>query len=128
SPNTPIQHVVIIDEENHSFDNVLGAICAQIDSGVITDHDACDGATSGRVADGSVIPLTQASDLVPKVDHSVGGQQAAIDGGNMDKFSQLNGCDATTNYRCYSQFDPSQIPNVAALAERFVVSDRTFEY
>ena len=46
---TPIRHVVIIDQENHSFDNVLGYWCAK--------HPArhCDGATSGKTSSGATI-------------------------------------------------------------------------
>src|SRR5207253_2296983 len=29
---------------------------------------------------------------------------------------------------CYAQYNPTQIPNVAALARTFVISDRTFEF
>jgi phospholipase C len=125
---SPIRHVVVIDMENHSFDNVLGKLCAEIASGAITGHAPCDGATSGKLADGTVIPLAQATDLVPDVSHRVASQQTAIDQGKMDGFSRIVGCTATTGYACYSQFAPSQIPNLAALAERFTISDRTFEF
>jgi phospholipase C len=54
-------------------------------------------------------------------------QTTAIDGGKMDGFSQIPGCTRTAGYACYSQFQPSQIPNLAALAQSYVVSDRTFE-
>src|SRR5438105_15692655 len=40
--SSPIQHVVIIDEENHSFDNVFGRYCRQVANGLIA-RDACDG-------------------------------------------------------------------------------------
>jgi phospholipase C len=137
--STPIRHVVVIDQENHSFDNVLGALCAEIASGQITGHDPCDGATSGTTSTGATIPLAPAADIVPEVDHSVGGQQAAMDGGAMDGFDHQNGCKADSGYACYSQYDPVSgtcglsgtetcIPNLATLAERFVISDRTFEF
>jgi phospholipase C len=126
----PVSHVVIIDMENHSFDNVLGKLCAEVAAGVITDRQPCDGATTGVLSDGSVVPLTQATDIVAGVGHEVEGQQAAIDGGRMDGFDQISGCGrvAISPYACYSQFDPSQIPNLAALAERYAISDRTFEF
>src|SRR5205823_8759110 len=41
---SPIQHVVIIFQENHSFDDVLGKFCA-----TATGRDACDGATTGKL-------------------------------------------------------------------------------
>ena len=116
---TPIRHVVVLYEENHSFDNVLGALC-------VADH-RCAGATTGKLSDGTTIPLATASDIVPDVRHTDHGQTAAIDGGKMDGFSTITGCTQPTGYACYSQFQPAQIPAVAALARRFVISDRTFE-
>jgi phospholipase C len=116
--NGLIQHVVIVYQENHSFDNVLGALC-------VADH-RCDGATTGKMPGGVVIPLRQATDLVPGVGHSVAIQTTAIDGGRMDGFALISGCKAA-KYSCYAQYDPTQIPFVAALARAFVISDRTFE-
>ena len=124
----PIAHVVIIDMENHSFDNVLGKFCADVASGAITGHQPCDGATTAVLSDGTTVPLTQAPDIVPGVDHSVVGQQTAIDGGAMDGFSRVVGCARSTAYACLSEYYPSQIPNLAALAKRYAVSDRTFEF
>jgi phospholipase C len=116
---SPIRHVVVLFQENHSFDNVLGDIC-------VLDR-RCDGALTGQTASGTTIPLTQGSDLPPAVDHSVFAQQTAIDGGNMDGFSKINGCTAANSYQCYSYYSPGQIPNLAAVARQFVISDRTFE-
>jgi phospholipase C len=38
---SPIQHVVVIDMENHSFDNVLGQLCIQ------DKRPNCDAASQG---------------------------------------------------------------------------------
>src|ERR1041385_9229618 len=46
----------------------------------------------------------------------------------MDGFGLITGCRQKRNYACYTQFDPSQIPNVAALAGEFALSDSTFEF
>src|SRR5438094_2644247 len=116
---TPIQHVVVIFQENHSFDNVLGPLCVQ-------DH-RCNGVTSGVLPNGTRIPLKAAVDIVPDVGHSAAAQTTAINGGAMNGFAHLRGCDATTGYQCYTAYRPSQIPNLAALARCFVVSDETFE-
>ena len=119
SVGTKIQHVVIVFQENHSFDDALGVLCVQ---------DArCDGATTGVLKDGTVIPLRAAPDLVPEVVHNVVSQTTAIDGGKMDGFNLIVGCEVTTNYACYEQYAPSRIPNLAALARTFAISDRTFE-
>ena len=115
----PIQHVVYILQENHSFDNVLGTLC------VVTAR--CDGATTGKTSTGTTIPLKAATDGVPQVAHAGPGQITAVDGGRMDGFSNLNGCTQAAGYACYSQFATTQIPNTAALAAKFAISDRTFQ-
>jgi phospholipase C len=115
---SPIKHVVIFFQENHSFDNVLGRFCASTNQ--------CDGATEGQLANGQTIPLATATDVVPSVRHLDADQATAIAGGAMNGFSKITGCRSTSSYACYSQFDPSQIPNLTQLAGNFAVSDRTF--
>lgn len=118
---TPIQHVVIIYQENHSFDETLGQVCQDLVNGA----RRCDGATSGQIHTGQTIPLTRSPDIVPDVLHSTTAQAKAIDGGKMDGFDRITGCGGG-GYACYSQYYPDQIPNLAALARQFVISDRTF--
>lgn len=45
-----------------------------------------------------------------------------------DQWTTIGGCSATTSprYRCLTQYQPGQIPNVSTLASAFAVSDRTF--
>jgi phospholipase C len=124
---SPIRHVVIIDQENRSFDNVLGFYCTSAH----LNRAPCDGAILGTLKDGTVVPLTPAPDLFkPILAHNVAAQRKAIDDGLMDGFSTIRGCRADTSppYACYSSFDPSRIPNVVALATAFTLSDRTFEF
>ena len=121
---SPIRHVVILYQENHSFDNVLGRLCAQTGK--------CDGATTGVLADGSTIPLRRSPDIVPKVDHQTRAQNRAINGGRMDGFATIHGCRPDEvlprrDYGCFTQFDRDQIPNLWRLARSFAMSDRTFQ-
>jgi phospholipase C len=118
---TPVQHVVVIYQENHSFDNVLGNWCNTFTPA------RCDGFT-GTVAlkDGAHVAMTQATDLVPNVVHSVVAQAKAIDKGKMDNWDQIVGCTQSAGYGCLTYFTPSQIPNLTNLATQFAVSDRTF--
>jgi phospholipase C len=118
---TPIQHVVVIDMENHSFDNVLGQLC------IIDKRPNCDAASQGKTSNGTTVQLSRSADLVPDVNHDNASQDTAIDGGKMDGFNKINGCGSSGGYKCYSQFYPDQIPNTAALARRFAISDHTFE-
>jgi phospholipase C len=121
---TPIQHVVVIYLENHTFDNVLGFWC--------DDHPGrCpDGGmpSSLTLSNGAVVTPHTDPDTVPVVDHSVAAQVAAIDGGKMDGWQNIPGgsCDAATGYRCISGYQPAQEPNITTLAHNFAISDETF--
>jgi len=56
----------------------------------------------------------------------IASQRAAIDGGKMNGWQKLEGCTASTGYACVGGYTPAQVPNLAALADRFAISDRTF--
>jgi phospholipase C len=134
---SPIMHVVIIDQENHSFDNVLGRLCLQL--------GRCEGPRTA--ADGTpigfgltpppgpqitiTIPLPTASDIVPPTPHSVQAQAVAINGGSMNGFDLMadsgQDCSKAGGYTCYQAYAPAQIPNLASLATNFVIADHTFQ-
>jgi phospholipase C len=116
---SPIQHVVIIYQENHSFDNVLGAWCY--------NSGRCDGTLRGKLPGGTTVPLRVAADLVPEVAHGIAAQYTAVNGGQMDGFTKISGCGKDVNYQCLSYFSGDRIPNLIGLARRFAVSDRTFQ-
>src|ERR1700726_4560929 len=68
---TPIKHVVVFYEENHSFNNLLGAWCVQT--------GRCTGSLTGSLSTGATIRLSPGSDVVPNVAHSVQAQTVAMD-------------------------------------------------
>jgi phospholipase C len=70
---SPIRHVIVVVMENRTFDNVLGRLCAN-------EGGRCDGATTGKKPDGTVVPLVAEPDLRPDVNHSHESQVKAIDG------------------------------------------------
>ena len=113
---TPIEHVVVILQENHSFDNVLGQLCIQ-------EHRECNAASTGTNKKGETIPLTKASDVVPTVSHTQEAQLTAMDGGKMDGWEKVTGCQQR---QCYTAFEPSQIPSLAAMAHAGAISDAFF--
>jgi phospholipase C len=119
SSPTPIQHVVVMYQENHSFDNVLGLWCVR--------HPPCDGATQGEISDGTLVNLRKATDLVPEVTHNHKNQTTAVAGGQMNGWDLVQGCEPSTNLQCMVQFRPTQIPNLWDMATTYAVSDRTFQ-
>jgi len=117
----PIKHVVVIFQENQSFDHVLGKFCAS--------HPGrdCRGRTWGRVSTGQRIPLPKARDVVRPVRHRPHDQRNAINDGEMDGFNLIPGCGKATGYACYERYHRGQIPSLWRLARDYVISDRTFE-
>jgi phospholipase C len=115
----PIRHIVVILQENHSFDNVLGYWCKV--------RARCNGATSGRLASGRVIALREARDHVVYVQHGDKAHLWAWHRGQMNGFSRILGCGQRHDYACYTQYRPRDIPDLSRLARHFVVDDRIFE-
>jgi phospholipase C len=121
---TPVQHVVVIYLENHTFDNVLGFWCDG-NPGRCPDGGMPSSVT---LSNGAVVTPHTDPDTVPVVNHSVAAQVAAIDGGKMDGWQNIPGgnCNAASGYRCISGYQPGQEPNITALAQDFAISDDTF--
>jgi phospholipase C len=119
SASTPIEHVVVLFMENHSFDDLLGRYCVST--------GRCDGSVTGQLPTGRSIPLNVEPDIVPLANHAPKTQETCMNGGLMNGCSLVKGCNRSHGYRCYTAADPTSIPNIIALADRFALSDRTFE-
>ena len=78
--STPIQHIVIMDKENRSFDSMFGAF------------PGVNGATTYKDPNGNVHPLNhQPNKLSREISHTHNAAIRAYDNGKMDKFSQNPG-------------------------------------
>jgi phospholipase C len=117
---SPIKHVVVIYQENHSFNDILGALC-------VAEHDRCVGTTQGQISDGTVIPLKPEPDVPPDVGHKDVDQLAAMNHGKMNGWDHVWGCSAVYKYNCLTQVQAGTIPTIWSLADRFTISDHTFE-
>jgi len=114
---SPIKHIVVIYEENHSFDSLLGFWCD-------ANPGRCpDGGMPAQVtlADGATVTPSVAPDIVPQVKHTVESQQLAL----ANKWDQIQGC-AAPGYACISGYQPAQEPNLISLATTFAINDHTF--
>ena len=110
-----IDHIVFIVKENRTFDNYFGTF------------QGADGATSGKISTGEVLPLRHAPDMTPRdIDHSYQAAVEAIDGGAMDRFDLIKGGNVNGDYLAYSQYNESDIPNYFAYARNFVLADAFF--
>jgi phospholipase C len=131
--DSPIQHVVVLYQENHSFDNVQGYQCAgwtrQAHEGRTPGHEPCDGFDPAQPVPGLIDPATdgpvylhRSGDVVEPSGHGTSAQALAL----ADRWLQIGDCTPDQGEHCLNYFTPDQIPSFAALARQYVVSDRTF--
>lgn len=108
-----IQHVVVIVQENRSFDNLFATF------------PGADG-TSGGSNYGQIVPLT-AIPLTgtPDLDHYHTGWWADWDYGKMDGFA--HSYVANPGLTAYSYVSPSEIQPYWTLASQYVLGDRMFQ-
>jgi phospholipase C len=110
----PIQHIIIIIKENHSFDNLFG------------QFPGAEGTTHFRRAR-RILPLLDTPDHLSRdIVHNLWSTFAAVDGGRMDRFyaqpnAYQNGVDVAD-----SQYSQQQIPNYWKYAQDFELADHFF--
>jgi phospholipase C len=106
----PIKHVVVIMQENQSFDHLFGRF------------PGADGATSGW-DHGVRRPLTHlTAQRIPDLPHCYLCALASWDHGRMDGFNQT----AEADRYAYTQLEQRDEPNYWAWASRYALSDRFF--
>lgn len=114
----PIKHVVVLFQENHSFNDLLGKLC-------VDEGHRCEGTTTGVISDGTKIRLRPEPDIVPGVAHLYADQVAAMNHGAMNGWDRVSGC-KPPHYRCLTQAGAGTVPTLWSLADAFAMSDRTF--
>jgi phospholipase C len=107
--STPIQHIVVIMQENRSFDNLFNGF------------PGADTVQTGMYK-GAVVPLTQTPlGNGPGFDHSHTGCWQQWDGGAMDNFGSAD------NLQAYSYINPREVAPYWTLARNFTLGDRMFQ-
>jgi phospholipase C len=110
-----IQHIVFIVKENHSFDHYFGTF------------PGADGATSGPISSGAVVPLAHSGDaILIEPDYSYFAARGAINGGKMDSFDTVLHGNSNGQLGAMVQVYQTDIPNYFAYAQNFVLADRMF--
>ena len=114
----PIKHIVLLLEENRSFDSLFG------------QFPGADGSITGTVAFGGhsyTFPLVPASYYSwHDIGHGDHDAIVSIDNGKMDGFVREAFSDLFGEKAAYQQQSQADIPNLYALAHAFTLSDRTF--
>src|SRR5262249_24906372 len=111
----PIQHIVIMDKENRSFDSMFGTFAG------------ANGATTYTDPSGHVHPLNrQPNKLLKDISHTHGAAILAYDNGKMDKFSLISGAIQNGVDEADSQFYQADIPNYWQYAQTFALTDNFY--
>jgi len=117
---SPIQHVIILIQENRSFDNLFATF------------PGADGATKGLMklpSGGDTYVTLKKANLKEQCDpgHGYKGFVQSVDGGKMDGFA-LNGNKCSGNHtEPYQYVKPSQIKPYWTMAQQYVLADHLFQ-
>ncbi len=111
---TNIQHIIFIVKENRTFDTYFGRF------------PGANGATSGTISTGQVIPFRLSPDQIVDMGHDWTSALEGMDGGKMDHFDLIPDADDNGEYLGLSQMTSFDIPNYWSYAQKFVLADNAF--
>ncbi len=112
-PKLPIDHVIIIVKENHTFDNYFGSF------------PGAEGISTCKLRDGTTFPCPEAANKTPDLCHTHDCALTDWDGGNMDGWED-NPDYAKNGRLAWSQYHEKDIPNYWAYAKTFTLGDHFF--
>jgi len=122
-PSMPVEHIVVIMQENHSFDNYLGRLNApgfyegQID-GIPPNSRANSPDVEHSDLDSALFHETHF--CTEDMGHSWNSMHRLWNQGKNDRFAELNG------KRSLGYYDSKDLPYYYSLANEFAIADRYF--
>jgi phospholipase C len=126
-PQTNIRHVVIVIQENHTFDDHFGGYCTAPAGSNPSCNDGpacCEAMPATDPSGASPTPLTDAAMAGYDPPHDAACETAEIDGGKMDGFVTATGCGSPGNF---AAADPATIQPLWDLAAKGALADRYFQ-
>jgi phospholipase C len=111
----PIQHVVIMIQENRSFDDFFAT------------YPGADGATSGKLHNGKIVQLKEQTLAGLDINHTYATYLTDYDNGQMDGFDLSKIGPVKAGKYPYQYVNPSQIAPYWTLASQYVLADHLFQ-
>jgi phospholipase C len=123
---TKIQHVVVLMQENRSYDSYYGALHAEGQPASMVEPTV--GNPNPLVAGASIKPfLATAECTVADLNHSWNGTHQEFNGGQMNGFTAANEDPADpTGSRAMGYFDKGVLPFYYGIANEFAIADHYF--
>ncbi|MFT3770738.1 MAG: alkaline phosphatase family protein [Minicystis sp.] len=130
---TGVAHVIIVIQENHTFDTYFGKWCtaaAGSNPTCTAGPSCCEGAPATEPSGASPITLDDTTNAAYDPDHSQACELSEINGGLMDKF--VKNTDANAPSGCADARNFAVASDAAAagyhdLATKYAVADRYFQ-
>jgi phospholipase C len=111
----PIEHVIVIIKENHTFDNYFGSF------------PGAEGTTTCKHKDGTTFPCPKAPDATTRdLCHSHDCALTDWNAGAMDGWEDVSGSSVLGDNLAWAQYDETSIPNYWAYAKAFTLGDHFF--
>ena len=126
-PVSKIRHVIIVVQENHSFDNYFGRYCTAPTGSnpTCTEGPACCEAAPATEPTGAApLELTDEEHAAFDPDHSMACEIAEIDGGKMDHYVVGQECASPHNF---SYAPPALVKAYWDMARTGALADRYFQ-
>jgi len=123
SPNTPIQHFIVLMQENHTFDNYFGTYPGAdgIPAGTCMPVDPFDANNTECVE-----PYHIGDRPIDDLDHSLSTYELQYNGGKMDGFVYALNQRNQNGPLAMGYYDGSDLPYYWNLADEYVLFDRFF--
>src|SRR5690348_11338463 len=126
-PASKIDHLVVIVQENHTFDTYFGRYCTAPTGSAPTCTDGpacCEAAPATDPSGASPMVLDDAENGNYDPDHTQACELAEADGGKMDHY--VTGAPNCSDPRHFAYADPSVVAPYYQLAKDGALADRYF--
>src|SRR5262249_38307537 len=126
-PQSKIEHLVVIVQENHTFDAYFGKYCTATTGSnptCTTGPSCCEAAPDTDPGGASPIVLNDQSNASDEPDHEQSCELQEINGGKMDQFAKGPTC---ADARNFAYADPTLIKPYTDLAAAGALADRYFQ-
>jgi phospholipase C len=127
TPLTKIAHVVIVVQENHTFDTYFGKYCTAPTGSnptCTTGPACCEAGPDKEPKGGSPAVLDDALNAARDPDHTQACETGEINGGAMDAFAAGTAC---SNAQNFAYADPATVQPYRDMAAAGAIADRYFQ-
>jgi phospholipase C len=126
-PSSKIDHLIVIVQENHTFDSYFGQYCTAPTGSAPTCTDGpgcCEAGPTTDPSGASPMVLDDSENASFDPDHTQACELSEIDGGKMDHFATGASC---SDPRHFAYIDPSLVQPYTQLAQNGALADRYFQ-